>query len=110
MTGMLRSLYAHREKGFLRGTPILYWRDIGFVQYWRSFEDLERFATNRDDPHLKAWQEYMRSSGNKRAELGIWHETYMIKPWKFEALYANMPVFGLAATAPTTKRACRVAQ
>lgn len=110
MTGMLRVLYTQREKGFLSGTTFLYWRGIGLVQYWRSFEDLERFATNRDDPHLKAWQEYMRSPGNKRAEIGIWHETYMIEPGKFETLYGNMPVFGLAAAtshAPAVGRMAR---
>ncbi|MEH2140213.1 monooxygenase family protein [Nostoc sp.] len=29
---------------------------MGLIQYWRSFEDLERFARNSADAHLKAWQ------------------------------------------------------
>jgi hypothetical protein len=29
--------------------------------------------------------------------VGIWHETYMIEPGRYEAIYGNMPVFGLAA-------------
>ena len=28
------------------------------VQYWRSYEDLERFARNPDDPHLPAWRRF----------------------------------------------------
>ncbi|WP_265578500.1 MULTISPECIES: DUF4188 domain-containing protein [unclassified Nostoc] len=29
--------------------------------------------------------------------VGIWHETYLIEPGRDEAIYGNMPVFGLAA-------------
>ncbi|MEH2405548.1 monooxygenase family protein [Nostoc sp.] len=29
--------------------------------------------------------------------VGIWHETYLIEPGRYEAVYGNMPVFGLAA-------------
>ena len=28
--------------------------------------------------------------------VGIWHETYLIQPHQYEAVYGNMPVFGLA--------------
>ena len=30
-------------------------------------------------------------------DVGIWHELYTIRPGDFEAIYANMPKFGLAA-------------
>jgi Domain of unknown function (DUF4188) len=46
MGPMLRELYQHPEKGFLGGEFFLYWRGPALVQYWRSFEDLERFARN----------------------------------------------------------------
>ncbi len=52
MGPMLRELYKHPEKGFLGGEFFVYWRGPALVQYWRSFEDLERFARNPDDPHL----------------------------------------------------------
>jgi hypothetical protein len=29
--------------------------------------------------------------------VGIWHETYLVQPGQYEAVYGNMPVFGLAA-------------
>jgi hypothetical protein len=29
--------------------------------------------------------------------VGIWHETYLVGAGKYEAVYGNMPVFGLAA-------------
>jgi len=47
MQPMLRTLYQNPEKGFLGGYSFLYWRGIGMVQYWRSFEDLERFGVLR---------------------------------------------------------------
>jgi hypothetical protein len=28
----------------------------------------------------------------------IWHETYLVEPGKYEALYGNVPVFELAST------------
>jgi hypothetical protein len=33
----------------------------------------------------------------KDGTVGTWHETYLIEPGKYECLYANMPLFGLAA-------------
>ena len=65
------------------------------VQYWRSFEDLEKFARNPDDPHMPAWQRFNREA-RKGGAVGIWHETYLVEPGSYEAIYANMPEFGLA--------------
>src|SRR5579863_4380162 len=54
MGPMLQTLYTHQQdKGFLGAQTFLYWRGVALVQYWRSFEDLERFARSKDDPHLK---------------------------------------------------------
>ena len=50
MGPMLRELYRHPEKGFLGAEFFLYWRGPAIVQYWRSFEDLERFARNPTRP------------------------------------------------------------
>ena len=47
---MLRELYQHPEKGFLGDRFFLYRRGPTLVQYSRSFEDLERFARNPNDP------------------------------------------------------------
>ena len=64
MGKMLRTLYAHPEKGFMHRTTFLYWRGIGLIQYWRSFEDLERFARSPSEPHLENWQRYNRVIGS----------------------------------------------
>ncbi|MEO1378499.1 MAG: DUF4188 domain-containing protein [Cyanobacteria bacterium J06635_10] len=96
MTPMLRTLYKHPEKGFLGGETFVYWRGVGLIQYWRSFEDLERFARSPEEPHLSAWQRFNRDVGAD-GSVGIWHETYLIERGNYEAIYGNMPIFGLAA-------------
>ncbi len=96
MGPMLRTLFQHPEKGFLGGEAIFYWRGVGLIQYWRSFEDLEKFARNREDPHLRTWQRFNKAIGAD-GSVGIWHETYLVEPGCYEAVYGNMPVFGLAS-------------
>jgi Monooxygenase af470-like len=65
------------------------------VQYWRSFDHLEAYATARDRAHLPAWAEFNRRVGSN-GDVGIWHETYRVRPGDFECVYNNMPPFGLA--------------
>lgn len=96
MSPMLRTLYKHPEKGFLGGENFLYPRGAGLIQYWRSFEDLERFARSPEEPHISAWQRFNRVIGVD-GSVGIWHETYLVNPGNYEAIYGNMPIFGLAA-------------
>src|SRR6266540_1063721 len=85
---------------FLR--PLLpHWKSLQFngpvlIQYWRSFEDLERFARHPSDPHLKAWKKFNQTIGAD-GSVGIWHETYTVNPDQFESVYGNMPKFGLGA-------------
>ena len=64
------------------------------MQYWRSFEHLERFANDVDDPHVAAWRNYWRRVG-RDTRTGIWHETYLVRAGEYEAIYGNMPPFGL---------------
>jgi len=65
------------------------------VQYWESFEALENYATSRSAEHLPAWAEFNRAIGSN-GDVGIWHETYVVKPGAFECVYNNMPRFGLS--------------
>jgi hypothetical protein len=96
MVTMLRALKTHPEKGFLGGQTILYRRGFGLIQYWRSFQDLERFARSPSEPHLEAWRRFNRTIGAD-GTVGFWHETYLVERGRHEAVYGNMPVFGLAA-------------
>ncbi|MDX6325239.1 MAG: hypothetical protein QOK15_1593 [Nocardioidaceae bacterium] len=65
------------------------------VQYWRSFEDLERFANAQDEPHKPVWRDYWKRVG-RDPRSGIWHETYLVRAGEYEAVYGNMPPLGLA--------------
>jgi hypothetical protein len=96
MAPMVSTLYRHPEKGFLGGYTTIGSGGPVMVQFWRSFEDLERFARNPSDPHLPAWQRFnkaVRGDGS----VGIWHETYVVEPGHYEAVYSGMPLFGLAS-------------
>lgn len=97
MGPMLRELYTHPEKGFLGAHFFLTGRTILTLQYWRSFEDLERFARSDADPHMPAWRRFSRAIGYRDPAVGIYHESYLVEPGKYEAIYGNMPIFGLAA-------------
>src|SRR5665213_3848579 len=82
MKHMLDYLVAHPEKGLLAyefGLPVI-------VQYWRSFEHLEAFAKNTDDPHLGAWRNYWRRVG-KSARTGIWHETFLVRAGELSLIH-----------------------
>ena len=90
MFHMLDYLLKHPEKGLLGYEAGL----KTIVQYWRSFDHLEAFAKDRDDPHLAAWRNFWRRVG-KSDRTGIWHETYLVRAGDYEAIYGNMPPYGL---------------
>ena len=93
MRRMIEELKAKPELGLLHveqwnGQPSL------MVQYWRSFEHLHHYARQRDAEHLPAWADFNRKIGSN-GDIGIWHETYLVKADQYEAIYNNMPEFGL---------------
>lgn len=96
MPSMLRELERHPDKGLLASRISFGGRTITLVQYWRSFEHLERFAKNSDDPHLRSWRSFNKRVGAS-GDVGIYHETYLSGDGRYESIYANMPVMGLAA-------------
>lgn len=89
MKRMLDYLVAHPEKGLLA-----YEMGPVIVQYWRSFDHLEAFANDASALHVAAWRNYWRRVG-KSDRTGIWHETYRVRAGEYEAVYGNMPPFGL---------------
>ena len=93
MPRMLRELQAHKELGLLGGD---FWlgRTIISLQYWRSFDHLTAYASSKDREHLPAWAAFKRAVGDS-GDVGIWHETYTVKPGTYETIYHNMPPFGL---------------
>lgn len=94
MSRMQREIAAHPEIGCLH-IENFGGRTTISVQYWRSYEHLERFARTPEWSHLPAWKDFnrlVRDSG----DVGIWHETYLVRAGEYEAMYGNMPRFGLA--------------
>ncbi|MGY9050550.1 MAG: monooxygenase family protein, partial [Rhodobacterales bacterium] len=47
------------------------------IQYWRSFDHLEAYANARDSAHFPAWVAFNKRMKTCRADVGIWHETYL---------------------------------
>jgi len=102
MGPMLKTLMKHPEKGFLGVTTHLSWRTITTIQYWKSFDHLERFARDKDDPHLDSWRRFNQRARDSKA-VGIFHETYMVPARQFEAIYVNMPAYGLGRATTTVE-------
>jgi len=107
MPRMIAELKRQPDLGLLRAEFLLYWRGIAVLQYWRSFEHLHAYAHEKNAAHLPAWAEFNRRVG-ANGVVGIWHETYTIEPGQYEAIYANMPRFGLAAAAEHVKAVGRL--
>jgi hypothetical protein len=93
MPKMIKELSMKPESGFL-GFQLFGGLPPVIVQYWRSFEQLEAYAKDRNGLHYPAWKEFntkVRSNG----DVGIWHETYKVNAGDYECIYNNMPQFGL---------------
>ncbi len=106
MGPMLRVLSQHKDLGLLGFTS---WYGVNgplLVQYWRSFEDLERFARDASLPHHAAWRRFNRRVGTD-GDVGIWHETYAVRSGQHESVYVNMPLLGLAAAGAQVPVAAR---
>lgn len=101
MGPMLVHLSRHPDAGLLRFES-WFGRTTVIVSYWRSPEHLQRFAADRDAPHLEPWREFQRSFAGS-GDIGVWHETYRVHPGDSEAVYTDMPLFGLAAATAHTK-------
>lgn len=65
------------------------------IQYWQSFQHLEDYARNKQQEHIPAWRAFNEAIGSN-GDVGIWHETYIVKPGTYECVYHNMLPFGLA--------------
>jgi hypothetical protein len=92
MIYMLKQLSADPSSGLL-GYEMSTFGGI-IVQYWRSHEDLDRFANDKNDVHTAAWRNYWKRVGN-RPGTGIWHETFLVRAGEYESIYSSMPPFGL---------------
>ena len=88
---MVSELIKNQSLGYLGGET-WFGRNIISIQYWESFKKLEHFARAKDLTHLPEWQKFLKKVGTN-GDVGIWHETYIIKKGQYENIYANMPPF-----------------
>ncbi len=92
---MFERLAADPDNGFLGYLPAFTGlRSGAAIQYWRSLEDIKRFAHDPDDLHVPAWLWYDEEVGDN-GELGFWAELYVVSDGTFETFYRNMPPIGL---------------
>ena len=92
MPRMLKELQRQPGSGFLGSVS----GGLTMVQYWRSFEHLEAYARSRDHEHWPAWVAFNKRMRESRGDVGIWHETYLIRAGQYESVYSGMPRWGLA--------------
>ena len=91
MPRMLQELARKPESGFLGVQSA----GLTSVQYWRSFEALEKYARDADQAHWPAWVDFNRRVGKSRGDVGIWHETYQVRAGEYETVYSGVPPRGL---------------
>jgi hypothetical protein len=103
MPRMLKELAARPGSGFLGhifGPKVI-------VQYWRSFEHLEAYARSHDQQHWPAWVSFNKRVAKSREDVGIWHETYLVRAGEYECVYSGMPPFGLGQAGKLTSASGR---
>ncbi|MFN7056655.1 DUF4188 domain-containing protein [Hyphomonas sp.] len=94
MPKMLIELFGKPELGLMHARTHFGLRNTMLVQYWRSYDQLYAYATDRTLAHLPAWKAFNQQVA-KNGDVGIWHETYTVRPGDFRNIYGNMPAYGL---------------
>ena len=94
MPRMLIELARKPDLGLLHARTLGGFPGVTVIQYWRSFEALEAYAKSRDAAHLPAWRAFNQAVGSN-GDVGIWHETFLVRAGAYESVYNNMPAFGL---------------
>ncbi|KAI9345336.1 hypothetical protein BDR26DRAFT_856778 [Obelidium mucronatum] len=100
MSEMVKELEASdpEKSGFLGVEN--YWGDPATgsttlqVQFWRSAEHLHDWSVSKMSAHYSPWKKTMTIT-RKNPDLGIWHETFIVRNGEYEAIYVNMPPIGL---------------
>lgn len=95
LRSMVRKISGTSGLGYLGGQTFYSWRTVTIMQYWESYEALERYARCPKQGHLPAWQRFNREVRGSKA-IGLWHEAYTIGSAEYDAIYTNVPVCGLA--------------
>ncbi|MBV0925794.1 DUF4188 domain-containing protein [Halomicroarcula limicola] len=96
---MFERLESDPDSGFLGYQPAFMGLRTGAaIQYWRSLEDLRRFARDPEDLHVPAWQWY-NDEVDSGGGVGFWAELYVIEDGNYETFFRNVPPIGLGTVA-----------
>lgn len=85
------------DLGFLGARYLLDGAHPMVLQYWRSTEDLYRYAANPDLTHRPAWKAFYGYAAKAPRAVTIWHETFAVPAGAHESVYGGPARFGLAA-------------
>jgi hypothetical protein len=97
MAGMQRELATTADLGLLAVHNFVSGRTTLSLQYWRTWDDLQAYS--RGDRHLPAWRAFnRRARGNP--DVGVYHETSVLRAGQHEEVYVDMPRFGLGLATP----------
>jgi hypothetical protein len=124
MPKMLAELYRNQaaaalgeaeDLGFLGARTLFGGKGVTVVQYWRSVEDIYRYASAPAHEHRPAWTAFNTRARQAQGAVGIWHETYAVPAGAHESVYVGMPVIGIAEATtsvpvPSRKRYARLRQ
>ncbi|WP_435194658.1 monooxygenase family protein [Natronomonas sp. EA1] len=89
---IFKRLEADPDSGFLGYHPAFMGLPKGAaIQYWRSLEDLRRFANDPGDLHVPAWLWYNETDDGG---LGFWAELYVIEAGNCETFYRSIEPTG----------------
>lgn len=108
MPAMLQELDSRPHSGLLWYRTHASWRMLMVQQYWESFDKLLAYAQDKNGEHFPAWAHFMRQA-TQDDSIGVWHETYVVEPGRFECIYNNMPDFGLGAATSSVPAEGRLA-
>jgi hypothetical protein len=122
MPKMLAELYGNRaaaargeaeDLGFLGARTLFGAKGVTVIQYWRSVEDIYRYASAPDHEHRPAWTAFNTGARKASGVVGIWHETYAVPAGGHESVYVGLPVMGVAEATtsvpvPSRKRYARL--
>ncbi len=74
MDEVFPALEAAKAEGHLLTRPVTAEGGALLIQYWRSYDDLDRWA--RKQPHMRWWRWLLQNAG---ADLSFYHEIYQVK-------------------------------
>lgn len=103
MPKMLAELYRNTEAaargeaedlGFLGARTLMGGKGVTVVQYWRSVEDIYRYAGASDHEHRPAWSAFNARARKAAGVVGIWHETYAVAAGRARERLRRLPADG----------------